>query len=499
MASLQIRRYEPRDFQRVLELHVLGLRQTGTDLGPGSWDADVASHEALAANYLDVRGDFVVGELEGVIVAMGALRPFDDTRVEMKRVRVHPDHQRLGFGDAIVERLEQAARELGYDAVHLDTTTQQEPAIAMYLKRGYHEVGRAALRRFDLVLMEKPLVPGPPPAILAQRVATAFALGGVHGIEPVVGGLLNRMWKLDTDTGSFAVKQLVDRPWVADWSARQARCFDFELAAHAAGIPMPPPVANPATGDAMAWLAAIGEPPLPVVVHEWLRGEPLPLAAVSANVAHQVGAALARIHGLGIEVMSAERAALTSAPMPTRDEWSELARRGEASGESWAADLADAVDALAAIGIRVEELSEVPGRVVIGHRDANQKNLVMVDGTVHLVDWENAGATTVEWELGSTAIDLTGGSPSAVRAFFDGYRSVDPEPLPPVGDHWLVPWLSSYMHFAAFNARRCLGDYGDKPTNLDIPRRVMQDALADLPYRLHRVPELVGALRAAVS
>ena len=75
----------------------------------------------------------------------------------MKRVRVHPDHQRLGFGDAIVERLEQRAQELGYDAIHLDTTAQQEPAIAMYRKRGYSEIGRADLRRFQLVLMEKPL------------------------------------------------------------------------------------------------------------------------------------------------------------------------------------------------------------------------------------------------------------------------------------------------------------------------------------------------------
>ena len=157
MAFLQIRRYEPRDYERVVELHVLGLRQTGTDLGPGTWDRDVASPEALAATYLDVRGDFLVGEIDGVIVAIGALRPFDDTRVELKRVRVHPDHQRLGIGDAIVERLEQRAQELGYDAIHLDTTTQQEPAIAMYRKRGYSEIGRADLRRFQLVLMEKPL------------------------------------------------------------------------------------------------------------------------------------------------------------------------------------------------------------------------------------------------------------------------------------------------------------------------------------------------------
>lgn len=157
MSSLQIRRYESLDYERVFELHVLGLRQTGTFQENDLRGTDLSSPDALEVSYLDGRGDFLVGELDGVIVAIGALRPFDDTRVEMKRVRVHPDHQRRGFGDAIVEQLEQRARELGYRAIHLDTTAHQEPAIAMYQKRGYTEIGRADLRRFQLVLMEKSL------------------------------------------------------------------------------------------------------------------------------------------------------------------------------------------------------------------------------------------------------------------------------------------------------------------------------------------------------
>jgi ribosomal protein S18 acetylase RimI-like enzyme len=159
MPSLEIRRYEPRDYARVFELHVLGLEQTGTHIDSWAHGVDLASPEALAATYLEGRGDFLVGELDGIIVAMGALRPFDDTRVEMKRVRVDPEYQRRGFGETIVVRLEERARELGASGVHLDTTTGQEPAIAMYEKLGYEEIGRASLRRFDIVLMEKPLRP----------------------------------------------------------------------------------------------------------------------------------------------------------------------------------------------------------------------------------------------------------------------------------------------------------------------------------------------------
>ena len=161
MSSLQIRRYDPGDYERVVELHVLGLEQTGTHVDPSAHGRDLVSPEALAATYLGDRGDFLVGELDGVIVAMGALRPFDDTRVEMKRVRVDPAYQRRGFGEEIVAHLEQRAREVGARAVHLDTTTGQKPAIAMYEKLGYEEIGRASLRLFDIVLMEKAISSSP--------------------------------------------------------------------------------------------------------------------------------------------------------------------------------------------------------------------------------------------------------------------------------------------------------------------------------------------------
>ena len=56
----------------------------------------------------------------------------------------------------------------------------------------------------------------------------------------VHGGFANRMYRLDTDQGSFAVKELnlVDRRW----TYHVEDVFRFERAAFAAGIPMPEPI-----------------------------------------------------------------------------------------------------------------------------------------------------------------------------------------------------------------------------------------------------------------
>jgi GNAT superfamily N-acetyltransferase len=92
-------------------------------------------------------------------VAMGALLPTGPARAELKRMRVHPPVQRRGYGAAILARLERAARELGFEELHLETTTGQLAAQALYRSRGYSETGRGRHGEFELILFQKRLHP----------------------------------------------------------------------------------------------------------------------------------------------------------------------------------------------------------------------------------------------------------------------------------------------------------------------------------------------------
>lgn len=76
----------------------------------------------------------------------------------------------------------------------------------------------------------------------------------------VHGKGFNRMYRLDTDLGSFAVKELnLDR----DWTFRHDDVFRFEQAAFGAGIAMPEPIL--ASQD--------------MLVHGWVDGEVVPWMA----------------------------------------------------------------------------------------------------------------------------------------------------------------------------------------------------------------------------
>jgi GNAT superfamily N-acetyltransferase len=159
-----LRRYTPADQEAVEHLHVFAIQQTGAYLGRGPWDDDVYAIEEV---YLKNQGEFLIGECDGVFVAMGALKRTSPERAEIKRMRVHPEYQGRGYGQLILDELETRARTLGYRALHLDTGVIQVPAQRLYEKNGYREVGRDKFKQeigkgeyqlLEVILYEKQLV-----------------------------------------------------------------------------------------------------------------------------------------------------------------------------------------------------------------------------------------------------------------------------------------------------------------------------------------------------
>jgi ribosomal protein S18 acetylase RimI-like enzyme len=149
-----LRRYTPADREAVETMHVQVIQQAGTYLGRGPWDDDVY---AIEETYLNNQGEFLIGEWDGLFVAMGALKRTTPERAEIKRMRVHPDYQGRGLGQIILSELEDRARALGYKTLHLDTGVIQVPAQKLYEKNGFLRVGRDKYGDVEVILYEKQL------------------------------------------------------------------------------------------------------------------------------------------------------------------------------------------------------------------------------------------------------------------------------------------------------------------------------------------------------
>lgn len=145
MTQLKIRRYKKSDNKDVWKLHILGLEQFKAYLG-GGWDKDLND---IGQVYLK-GGDFIVGEINNKIIAMGAFKKISGKIAEIKRVRVHPDFQRKGFGQIILDELEKRAAKMGYEIFQLDTTDKQVPSQKFFEKNGYIKTKTERLEKHDL-------------------------------------------------------------------------------------------------------------------------------------------------------------------------------------------------------------------------------------------------------------------------------------------------------------------------------------------------------------
>ncbi|MDQ0801417.1 aminoglycoside phosphotransferase family protein [Arthrobacter sp. SLBN-112] len=291
----------------------------------------------------------------------------------------------------------------------------------------------------------------------------------------VHGGFANRMYRLDTDQGSFAIKELnlVDRRW----TSRVEDVFRFERAAFAAGIPMPEPI------SASQY----------TLVHRWVEGEKVPEAPVPAAYAFEVGEILARIHALDVAWTN------VSIEDPTSQDWSELAARATATGQPWAGELASQVETFLAIAHFVDTC-ERRGPVVLTHRDIQPWNLLAREGRPVVLDWELSGMLDLSSELGSTALSLAKGpglediEPAIFRSVLDGYVAGGGV-LPPPGPSWFVFMIGGWLGHTRWNILRCLaGVETSTGPDLALSHESVRNGVRGLPDLFGRLGELVALL-----
>jgi GNAT superfamily N-acetyltransferase len=87
-------------------------------------------------------GTYLVGyDADGRAVCGGGVKRLPDGAAEIKRMYVVPDARGRGVARVLLHALEDAARELGYRIVRLDTGPRQGHAQRMYEAQGYRAIG----------------------------------------------------------------------------------------------------------------------------------------------------------------------------------------------------------------------------------------------------------------------------------------------------------------------------------------------------------------------
>jgi len=102
--------------------------------------------EGLQATILGRGGKIIVAELDGQVVSTGAIAPPPTTPedswkwVELIKMTTAKQHRGCGIGRAVLDRLIIEARELGADAIWLETNCLLESAIRLYEFAGFRQL-----------------------------------------------------------------------------------------------------------------------------------------------------------------------------------------------------------------------------------------------------------------------------------------------------------------------------------------------------------------------
>lgn len=278
------------------------------------------------------------------------------------------------------------------------------------------------------------------------------------GPEKVAGGLLHRMWRVDTTSGAYAVKQLnaevMKRPNIEQAYIRS----ESIAAAYAeAGVP-----AIPAIMDDANPLHRCGNDT--VMIYEWFEGSSAAVGSTDPGRSFKIGTLLASLHKYQPDVADLEPPSITNFG---DDHWRRLLKQAYQKRTPWISEFESVLADIISLSVQYSQAAEeLRDELVISHRDMDQKNVLWTaENKPAIIDWEAAGLTNPAMELFDGAVnwsrlaeDDTG--LESFDAYIRGYQSINKGPRTPARAA-LLGVLGNWMEWLEFNIRRSLSDGAD--------------------------------------
>lgn len=132
-AMFQIAQAKPSEIPQVRALFQEYASSLDFDLSFQGFEQELAT---LPGEYVSLLLAYENGEVAGCV----ALRRFDETTAEMKRLYVKPAFQGKGLGKRFVDEICKIASGLGHKKIRLDTVPSMEAAISLYRAMGFEEI-----------------------------------------------------------------------------------------------------------------------------------------------------------------------------------------------------------------------------------------------------------------------------------------------------------------------------------------------------------------------
>ena len=157
---INIRHIEPHEIPLAKELIYRVAHQVFQDTRP--LEESIAFYESrgtlgdmddIQQTYFENDGVFLVMTDGDRMIGTGAIRKFDDTICELKRVWLLFEYHGQGLGYRIIQELLAFARQKGYGRIRLETDRGgQSRAYELYKRLGFYEIPRYSDNEDDVAM-----------------------------------------------------------------------------------------------------------------------------------------------------------------------------------------------------------------------------------------------------------------------------------------------------------------------------------------------------------
>ncbi|OIB00453.1 aminoglycoside phosphotransferase [Paenibacillus sp. LC231] len=253
-----------------------------------------------------------------------------------------------------------------------------------------------------------------------EILCNELGLGDI-AVAPIAlsGGLLHRMYAVQTTSGRYVVKAL--NPEIMARPTAMQNFIRSELIANRAANYVP---ALPAKKFNGASIQQVGEQFC--LVYEWMDGKSLKPSDINTGHCKIMGSILSSLHigdfsDLGIVNNSSEDRRLT--------DWNFYLKKGQESNAEWTSILFKNSEMLNDWNAEaINSAKQISTDMVISHGDLDPKN-VLWDVKPILIDWECAGYRNSKQDLVETAIYWSENDSGEIDkdkflSFIDGYKGI---------------------------------------------------------------------------
>lgn len=229
-----------------------------------------------------------------------------------------------------------------------------------------------------------------------EKLSKVMQLGElVREPEAISGGFLHRMFSVETTKGKYAVKAL--NPQIMLRPTAMKNIINSERIAKLASNKISALPAKIFNGNSIQEVDGQF-----FLIFNWVKGKSLKAKEINNSHCIKIGEILANIHRTNFSQLEINN----NSGHTTEDiNWNYYLNMGEENNLEWTSILRENINNLYNWTTEANESAKIlSSNMLISHRDLDSKNVMWIEDTPIIIDWESAGFVNPMHELIETAI-----------------------------------------------------------------------------------------------